>query len=70
MSAAPGRSDEPPAHIGLALDEAIGLLADLEDARDALIAASQLAVVVGVENQIRLISRKLGFDDPEGGLHD
>jgi hypothetical protein len=41
----------------------LGLLADLEDARDALIDSRQLAVVVGVERQIRELGRKLGFED-------
>jgi hypothetical protein len=57
---------EPPRHVRYALDEAIGLLADLEDARDALLDSGHLAVVVGVESQIRLLSRRLDFDDPEG----
>jgi hypothetical protein len=56
----------PPAAIWLSLDETLALLADLEDARDALIDANQLALVVGVEGQIRLLSHRLGFDDPEG----
>ena len=57
---------EPPAAIRLSLDETLSLLGDLEDARDALIDANQLALVVGVESQIRLLSHRLGFDDPEG----
>lgn len=57
---------EPPRHVWYDLDEAIGLLADLEDARDALLDAGHLVVVVGVENQIRLLSRRLQFDNPEG----
>lgn len=47
--------------------DSLALLADLEDARDALIDSGRLSVVVGVEGQIRLVSRRLGFDDPEGG---
>lgn len=49
------------------LEEALTLLAALEDARDVLIASSHLAVVVTVENEIRILSRRLGFDDPLGG---
>ena len=60
-------SAQPPRDIRLSLDEALALLADLEDARDALIDADRLAVVVAVEAQIRLLSHRLGFDDPEGG---
>jgi hypothetical protein len=62
--------DQPPNEIQLTLDECLGLLADLEDARDALIESHQLVVVVGVEAQIRLLSHRLGFDDPEGGRRD
>jgi hypothetical protein len=35
----------------------------LEDTRDALIEAGQLGVVLHLEAQIRVLSRKLGFDD-------
>jgi hypothetical protein len=59
--------DGPPARIELSLDEALDLLADLEDARDALSDSRHLTVVVAVESQIRLVSRKLGFADPHGG---
>jgi hypothetical protein len=54
---------EPPRQVWYELDEALGLLTDLEDARDALIGANQLGIVVAVENQIRMLSRKLEFDD-------
>ena len=54
---------EPPAYVQYDLDDALDLLADLEDARDALIEAGQLGVVLAVEAQIRTLSRKLGFDD-------
>ena len=43
------------------------LLATLEDARDALIDSGHLAGVLAVEAEIRTLSRKLRFDDPEGG---
>jgi len=56
---------EPPRQVWYTLDEALVLLADLEDARDALIDSGGLATVVGVENQIRLLSRKLDLDEPE-----
>jgi hypothetical protein len=57
---------EPPRHVWYTLDEALALLADLEDARDVLIESGRLAVVVGIENQIRLLSHRLDFDEPEG----
>lgn len=63
----PADEREPPEGIVYDLDEALGLLGALEDARDALIDSSHLAVVVGIETEIRVLSRKLGFDDPAGG---
>ena len=57
---------EPPRQVWYELDEALALLADLEDARDALITANQLSLVVTVEHQIRILSHKLGFDDWPG----
>lgn len=53
---------EPPREVWYALEEALALLADLEDARDALINSRQFAVVVGIENEIRLLSRKLDLE--------
>jgi hypothetical protein len=58
---------EPPRHIWYTLDEALELLAVLEDARDALIEAAHLTVVVEVEAQVRELNRRLDFDDPWGG---
>ena len=58
--------DEPPEEIVLTLDEALTLLAALEDGRDALIDSGHLAVVVAIESEIRLLSRRLGFDDDGG----
>ncbi|MDQ1424707.1 MAG: hypothetical protein QOD72_2205 [Acidimicrobiaceae bacterium] len=57
---------EPPREVWYSLEEALELLGALEDARDALIDAGQLAVVVAVEIQIRELSRRLGFDDAQG----
>ena len=61
---------EPPNEVHYSLDEALTLLAALEDARDALIDSRHLAVVVTVETEIRLLSRRLGFIEPEGGSDD
>jgi hypothetical protein len=60
---------EPPDGIEYDLDEALDLLAALEDARDLMIDGGHLAGVVPVEDQIRLLNRRLGFDDPDGGPH-
>lgn len=49
------------------LDEALDLLADLEDAWDALMAAGYLTLVLAIESEIALLSRKLGLDEPRGG---
>ena len=57
---------EPPRHVWYALDEALELLASLEDARDALLDSAHLVVVLELEREIRTLSRKLGFQDPEG----
>jgi hypothetical protein len=64
-----GRDDEePPGAIWYSVAEALDLLADLEDARDVLVDSGHLAAVVGVEVQVRLLSRRLGFQDPEGDV--
>ena len=47
MSAAGER--EPPRYVWYTLDEALVLLAVLEDARDAIIDAGRLAAVVPIE---------------------
>jgi hypothetical protein len=68
MSDADPRQDaESPPQISYDLDEALALLAALEDARDALIDSRHLAVVVSIETETRTLSRRLRFDDPFGG---
>jgi hypothetical protein len=44
------------------LEDALELLAALEDTRDVLADSDHLAVLVQVEHQIELLSRRLGFD--------
>ncbi|HUY22340.1 MAG TPA: hypothetical protein VMV22_08355 [Acidimicrobiales bacterium] len=58
---------EPPTRIHFGLEEALDLLAALEEARDALIETDHLAEAAQVEHQIQLLSRRLGFDEPGGG---
>jgi hypothetical protein len=58
---------EPPSRVSLSLGEALVLLAVLEDARDAVTESGHLTIVVGLEDLIRMLSRRLGFDDPPGG---
>ena len=57
---------EPPRETWFSLDEALDLLATLEDARDALIEDGLLSVVMPIEAQIRELSRRLDFDNPQG----
>ena len=57
----------PPLHITLDLNDALDLLAALEDARDVLGQGDHLSVLAQVEGQIAVLNRKLGFDDPFGG---
>jgi hypothetical protein len=58
---------EPPRYVWYSLEEALELLAALEDARDSLIGAGHLTVVVSIEAQLRELSHRLEFDDPSGG---
>jgi hypothetical protein len=58
---------EPPRYVWYTLEEALELLAALEDARDSLIEAGHLTVVVAIEAQVRELNRRLDFDDPWGG---
>ena len=55
----------PPREVTYDLEEALELLAALEDARDVLSDSDHLAVLVQVEHQIQVLSRRLGFD--QGG---
>lgn len=61
-------SAEPPQQIVYDLEEALTLLGALEDGRDALIDSGHLTVVMAIEIEIRLLSHRLGFDDPAGGF--
>jgi hypothetical protein len=55
----------PPGEVALTLEQALDLLATLEDARDILIGSDHLSVLAQVEDQIQRLSRRLGFD--QGG---
>ena len=50
----------PPGDVALTLEQALELLAALEDARDFLVGTDHLSVLVQVEEQIQRLSRKLG----------
>jgi hypothetical protein len=58
--------EEPPEEITYTLAEADLLLWDLESARDALDDLGALAALAGIEHQVIVLHRKMGFD--EGGL--
>ena len=57
----------PPDEVCFDLEEALELLAALEDARDALADSDHLAVVAQLEHEVVGLGRKLGFDQPPGG---
>ena len=48
------------------LEDALDLLAALEEARDALITTDHLAAAAQVEHQVQILSRRLGFDESGG----
>lgn len=54
---------EPPTSVTYGLEEALELLAALEEARDTLRDTEHLAGVLTLEAQIQLLSRRLGFDN-------
>ena len=56
---------EPPREVWYDLEEALELLSVLEDASAAMTDSGHLSEVMTVEAQIRVLSRKLEFDDPE-----
>jgi hypothetical protein len=60
---------EPPQEVILDLEEALNLLAALEDSRDVLIDTDHLAVLSQVEHQIQILSRKLGLDQGGSDVH-
>jgi hypothetical protein len=65
-----GTNQQPPARIEVILDEALDLLADLEDARHALSDSRHLIAAVTVEVRSDCSAVKLGFADRYGGDHD
>jgi hypothetical protein len=55
----------PPGEVVLTLEQALDLLAALEDTRDILVGTDHLSVLAQVEDRIQRLSRKLAFD--QGG---
>jgi len=61
----PGHQEPPLEFIWYSLAEALGLLAHLEDAVRTFAETGHLAGSVQLEAEMRLLRRKLGFDDSE-----
>lgn len=59
-------SPQPPDRITYGLEEALELLAALEDALEVVVGTDYLGVVAEVENEVARLHRKLGFDHPGG----
>jgi len=59
-------AQEPPPRVPYGVEEAVDLLAALEEARDALITTDHLAEAAQVERQVQLLSRRFGFDESGG----
>ena len=57
---------QPPDRITYDLEEALDLLAALEDALEVVAETDYLGVVAEVENEVARLHRKLGFDHPGG----
>ena len=60
---------EPPQYVWYDLEEALALLATLEDARDALLHSWYLVVMIEIEHEIRVLTARLDFG-PEGNGDD
>lgn len=59
-------SPQPPDRITYDLEEALDLLAALEDALEVVVNTDYLSVVAEVENEVARLHRKLGFEHPGG----
>jgi hypothetical protein len=60
-------SPQPSDRITYGLEEALDLLAALEDALEVVADTDYLGVVAEVENEVARLHRMLGFDHPSGG---
>jgi hypothetical protein len=60
---------EPPDGVLYSLEEALDLLAALEDGRDVLVDTDHLSVLAQVEHQIQELSRRLGLDQGGSDVH-
>lgn len=62
--------EEPPEEVRYSLEEALDLLADLEDASKALTTSRYLTVVLAIEHQIDTLALRLALDEDDGGPDD
>jgi hypothetical protein len=60
---------KPPQELIYSLEEALELLAALEDAWDVLVGIDHLSVLVQVEHQNQILGRRLGFDEGGPDVH-
>jgi hypothetical protein len=60
---------QPPDGVSFDLEEALYLLATLEDSRDVLIDTAHFSVLAQVEDQIQILSLKLGLDQGGPDVH-
>lgn len=56
----------PPEFVVLSIEEALDLLGHPEDAHQSFPEQGLLSGAVLIDDQIRMLNRTLGFDDPEG----
>ncbi len=65
--APPVTQKEPPVGVVYGLEEALELLAAIEDALEVLADTDHLVVVAEIEHEVLRLHRKLGLDRPFGG---
>lgn len=58
--------EEPPAQVGYSLEEALELLAALEEAGEALRSTDHFAELSRVEHEVRRLNGKLGLGNDGG----
>jgi hypothetical protein len=62
-------TEQPPESVNFDLEEALYLLAALEDSRDVLVETDHFSVLVQVEAQIQLLTRRLGLEQGGPDVH-
>lgn len=62
------RETQPPDGVTYDLEEALTLLAALEEVRDTMLATGHLVGVIEIDTEVRLLNRRLGFGEDHGGI--